>query len=404
MEPQDWKNFNSYVWLRRIIQEYMGDSIKVPEIVKVEHGDQLVGGLSAQMHRLILSWPDGADDRLPRSLVVKTVHSGFSSHLSSAMMGHAREALFYHKYGTAKDSQISNIPKVLYAKGSMMTGDVLILMEDLSPVASAGGHLFGNQCWGPPQLPKDANIDPMVALETIFLSAADMHAKYWRQESLLSESWMKMVSYLQGKNRSQWEFATDRIKMKWQKLLKAAEEKTTGVKWSDTVISEINTTMANTNWNNFQRRFDVSSPDTPFTLCHGDFHASNLLWVWKQKDIPFYLVDWSEISVYCPFTDLAQFMISHVTTELRREHELRIFTAYYNRLVERGVSPKTFPIEACWARYKAGGIEKWTSMLIIMASFNLPDAAIQWFHDQVHDFIEDHGGEKNACLVTPYCF
>lgn len=401
MEPRDWTRFNSHEWLRRVIQQYVGDSVHVPTLVKLELGDPLVGGLSSSMHKLILTWPDDASDQLPKTLVAKTTVPGFQRHFSSSLLGTAREALFYREMGSDDNVQIDLIPKVLYARGSMLTGEVLILMEDLSPVATAGGHLFGNQCWGPPRLPDNVQVDPVSALETIFLRVADIHAKYWRDEQLFSVPWLKMSDYIQGRNREQWEFAIERIKMKWQTVVKGIDQKTTSVKWSNKVRSEIDIVISNTNWDNFLRRFNISLPNTAFTLTHGDFHASNILWAWGNTSRPFYLVDWSEVGIFCPFTDLAQFVISHINVPMRREHEERIFKLYHDRLVQQGISPKTFPIESCWARYKSGGIERWTSMLIILATLGLPDAATQFFHDQVGAFIEDHS-DQNTCLMTPY--
>jgi len=161
--------------------------------------------------------------------------------------------------------------------------------------------------------------------------------------------------------------------------------------------------LKNTSWDLFRRRMNIKDPHTAFTLCHGDFHASNMLWAGGAKK-PFYLVDWSEVGVFCPFTDIAQFLVSNATVELRRKHEKRLFESYHNRLIERGVSPEIFPLEVCWENYKAGGIERWLQMFALLASFNLdnpknfPDFAVVWFQNQVQAFIQDHA---NGCKLEP---
>jgi len=71
------------------------------------------------------------------------------------------------------------------------------------------------------------------------------------------------------------------------------------------------------------------------------------------------------------------------------------------------VNPKDFPLERCWDRYCAGGIEKWLQFMILLSVMNLnapnhlPDFGIQWFHDQVLAFLEDHGERASSCALSP---
>ena len=58
-----------------------------------------------------------------------------------------------------------------------------------------------------------------------------------------------------------------------------------------------------------------------------------------------------------------------------------------------------------------GGVERWTQLLIILAwmaslpGSKLTDESIQWFHDQVLAFLDDHyHGDVAAecCFMTTY--
>jgi len=249
----------------------------------------------------------------------------------------------------------------------------------------------------------------VVLLESIFLQTADFHAKFWRDFSLLNYHWFKTSGWLKGEDRTRWELAMRGMRRKWSQVLQALENKKTTVVWSDKMIAAMNTALAHTSWEDFRREFDVNKPSTPFTLCHGDYHAGNMLWAGKEKRplAPAIFVDWSDVGVFCPFTEIAQFMISNTTVELRRTHERALFESYHRRLIEKGVNPKDFPLERCWDRYCAGGIEKWLQFMILLSVMNLnapnhlPDFGIQWFHDQVLAFLEDHGERASSSALSP---
>jgi len=113
--------------------------------------------------------------------------------------------------------------------------------------------------------------------------------------------------------------------------------------------------------------------------------------------------------VFCPFTDIAQFLISNATIELRRKHEKELFQHYYDTLTSHGVDKVQFPLDECFERYKAGGIEKWLQLDAILAylglSNALPVSAVEWFDKQVDAFVVDHyeSCKQKPVLMTTYC-
>ncbi|KAF4749594.1 hypothetical protein FOZ63_020152, partial [Perkinsus olseni] len=143
----------------------------------------------------------------------------------------------------------------------------------------------------------------------------------------------------------------------------------------------------------------------PLTLVHGDYHAGNQLWEAEAKRL--YTVDWSDVSVGEGPADIAQFCISNVKTDDRRKWEDELLRAYWNELEKQGVDHSSYTLAMCREAYVRGGIDRWVQLLILMAVYGLdhpdvlPDSFMQYFVDQVGDFIFDHKDEyKVPYLLT----
>eukprot|EP01102_Stenamoeba_stenopodia_P015247 TRINITY_DN5181_c0_g1_i1.p1 TRINITY_DN5181_c0_g1~~TRINITY_DN5181_c0_g1_i1.p1 ORF type:complete len:519 (+),score=77.44 TRINITY_DN5181_c0_g1_i1:194-1750(+) len=418
LAPSSADNEIDVHWLLRVLEDALGSHL-IRDIdrrelsVEIEAG-KLTGGFISDIRRVTLRWPEGADERLPRSLIVKSLPHSRSRYFSSILHGTSREAFFYSEHAKRTTELSALLPRVYFSKGSWLTGEYIVLMEDLSSAGINACVMLGNQCWGAKPIPKELEQDPLYVLENIFLETADFHAKFWRDFSLLDYHWFKTSEWLRGRNRAQWDLAMSIMRRKWDRVQTAVKNGQTKVRWSEKMIQATNTAMELTSWETLQREFDVRNPRTPFTLCHGDYHAGNMLWIGNNRPGrgPAIFVDWSEVGVFCPFTEIAQFMISNATIELRRKHERTLFESYYRRLIEKGVTASEFPLESCWDRYCAGGIEKWLQFMILLANMNLedpnhlPDFGIQWFHDQVLAFVEDHGDRKSTVSTafrTGFC-
>ena len=113
-----------------------------------------------------------------------------------------------------------------------------------------------------------------------------------------------------------------------------------------------------------------------------------------------YMVDWSEIGVWEPMTDIGQAMISDVKPQVWRDHDRDLIRSYWNRLVSNGVNPKQYTFEQCWQAYQRGGVERWILTFGLLCGLSLPDSAVQYFHDQLLTFIEDHG-DFSSYLLKP---
>ena len=140
---------------------------------------------------------------------------------------------------------------------------------------------------------------------------------------------------------------------------------------------------------------------------HGDFHPANMMWqrlVCDGEPLSGRLVilDWEVVGLGSGPQDLAQYLISHASPELRRSCEIQLVQEYYATLTGGesasnsmpGVSPSVvdhsgYSFEMCWAEYVAGGSERWIWLLALLSTM-CPDSMNQYFHDQVGAFLRDH--------------
>lgn len=385
-------------WVQAVLRE----NGELPRDLQINITSGVIGGFIGNMVKIDLS----SSMPLPtQRIIVKTIDSTLHTRHFSLLIRNAREALFYRHF--AKQLR-ELVPRAFYANGNLETGDQVVVLEDLSQTTVLCGQLLGNQCWGKVETP--ITVEPIVVLQTIFMRAADMHAKYFRDKSLFQHSWMKNMDWLQGDNRVAWEYAMQNMRDRWSAIKSAVVAKTTAVVWPPQLVKAVDEALSATSWNAWHTILDLGDESVPWTLTHGDFHANNVLWR-TDVDRGFYLIDWPEIGIGLPFTEIAQFMISNATIELRRQHEEQLFTAYYQRLISYGnVDPKIFTRDVCFQRYKEGGIERWVQMLVILAGINLrdptrlTDEAMTWFNNQATAFIDDHIAScQRRSLVSVYC-
>eukprot|EP01138_Halocafeteria_seosinensis_P005137 gb/GECG01005252.1/.p1 GENE.gb/GECG01005252.1/~~gb/GECG01005252.1/.p1 ORF type:complete len:447 (+),score=54.97 gb/GECG01005252.1/:1-1341(+) len=317
--------------------------------------------------------------------------STISERYQSMGMGQFREGRVYTEF--SKELQ-DILPDCYYSFGSSITGDSVMLMENLQKRGVGANHYFGNQTWGAKALTDEEYEKPEIVLESMFTRFADIHAKYWCKPELKQHPWLKGADWYRGTNKTKWLTAVKASNRMWEEA--KAKMKTSGVNWSEKLIDIIDRSFEATTWENLQKR--LNDPEVPFTFTHGDFHAANMIWLPKEKR-PI-AVDWSEVGVWEPAAELGQSMISDIRREWARKHEKELVRKYWKRLTSRGVSPQKYTFEKCWHAYELGGAEKWVFMIAVMSSFPIPAEAMQYFHDQLLGFIEDHGDYPAYPLTT----
>jgi aminoglycoside/choline kinase family phosphotransferase len=96
----------------------------------------------------------------------------------------------------------------------------------------------------------------------------------------------------------------------------------------------------------------VARPE-PFAPLHGDYRLDNLMFGSDEGDVA--AVDWQTLVIGPPTRDLAYFLGTSLTTQLRRAEEDRLVRLYHEQLVARGVSGYSY--HQCFEDYRLGQIQ-----------------------------------------------
>jgi len=255
----------------------------------------------------------------------------------------------------------------------------------LRPGYTKVGMVFGNQIWGVSQ---PTHYNPEDTIKKMYIDAAEVHAKFWKDENLLSQSWLREAQWYKNKNRHKWELSMERGRTAWCKVkaMIATGKLGADFEFSQKLAAVIEKSFAHTSWANLQAH--LQNPAIPWTLCHGDFHAGNMILVEEQL----LLVDWSQCGPWEPTTDLAQTIISDVKPELFKKHTKEWVRTYWEKLCQLGISEKEYPFQLCWESFCRGGPERWVWLFVVMAVMpGVPLPLTQYFHNQLLAFIECHG-------------
>lgn len=351
-------------------------------------------GLSGAINRVQLTYTNGnAEKKFPATLIVKcSVNNTIDGICKGLELHQYREGVFYAVLG----KKLALSPTAYYAWGSSWFGVFVIIMEDIQPHCTGVNFFFGNQIWGIPH-PIEHPQEPVHVLRTIFTTAAKLHATYWNDTSLLNIPWLKATNWYQGRGRSSWEIFISFGKQHWEKARKNMGKD--NIKWNPKLVSIVDKSYAQCSWEKMQEC--LRNKKTPFTLTHGDFHASNMLWknlLQNNSANHVVMIDWSEVGVWEPAADLGQMIISDVKPSLWKNHEKEILTEYWNTLVKHGVSPKDYPYEQFWQEFCVAPVGRWIWLFSILAGYDLPANAVQYFHDQLLSFIESHGDYPSYIL------
>ena len=368
------------------------------EVIAVERNELDENrGLAGSMMRYEVVLKDGTRIKT----ILKTSQPQRRRNLISS--GQAREALFYKsRYGKNLAGQhgVRRVPRVYYSHGSTWLGEVVILMEDLTQEENgvhgiAVNHAMGNQVWGgvPEDLPELNRIE---LLKIIFLQAAELHAQHWNHPILLSEGWMRNSEWFSGRGRHHWELAMETSRRGWTKL-----KSRTDLSFPKGFVECIDASHCHSTWDKVQAHL----ASAPYTLCHGDFHAANMILRRStkctgcdtDKDNEWVTtVDWSEVGPWEPTTDLAQIVISDFPKELFAEVR-SVLKAYWDALKSREID---YSWNDCLARFSESGMERWVWVLGAMGNFPLPSLLFQYFVDQMHAFQSEFDPERKSSHYT----
>lgn len=391
-----------------------------------QHQQQQQQQQRPQAHGLLLQ--DHHRFGLPNLLLVKVSPTGIAARRAVRLSGQAREAIFLgselaQQQLCGRCIRPTALPHVIGAAGSQLLGEYIVLMGDVDqrPGGAVGLNLLlGNQIWGLPRpIPEHLHEEPLQALRAAMALAARMHAGFWNDADLLRQPYLKAVPWYHGYGRLAWEAGIVAARKYWQRAKRqwtGEAGAASGVHLSQAIVALVDNSLAQASWSRLQQR--LCAPDRVFTLTHGDFHAANMLWAsgGESEALPtpdeasgkarppygIVLVDWSEVGVWEPTTDLGQMMISDLPPEMTRAHALTLVHFYWQTLVScRPELATAYPFPRCWRDFCRSTVERWVFLFSVLAGWpGIPGSLVQWFHDNLANFVNTFYEGGDVCTIT----
>jgi hypothetical protein len=343
------------------------------------------GGMNCIMKKLVLEFSDGPD----LTVVMKCVRPRGQSH--SKDLGLPRECLFYEELASTLNVKT---PAVHFSYGNMETGEKILVLENLSDCIQSG-YFFGPISplnWGKDLKALTASASEGLTETDIakkaFLMAANLHAKYWNDPSLMSKVWLRSTQWYIGEDKQSWT-ASQKIAVDAWACVRDPT-KSSEIVWNDYLVSVMESSFSKINWETKQKSLKAAA----FTLAHGDFHPANMMY--RPADDSIVLLDWENVGIGSGPQDLAQYMISHVNVDIRKTIETELLPIYYHNLTSLPgslVRSSEYSLEECRREFIFGGAERWFWMLAFLLNMAMPTAVKQYFHDIVSRFVNDYASE-----------
>ncbi|KAJ4319939.1 hypothetical protein N0V84_006122 [Fusarium piperis] len=244
---------------------------------------------------LVTVTPEDGDDKKPLDICVK---GGFNpimlSQFPFILSLYTREVDFYNNL--APRVPHLNVPRKLWAEKN--AENAVLIMEDIA----AAGYSFAN--------PVDTW--PVHRVKKVVEDFAALHAGTWGFDAA-SVPWLD----------SHYETSVLGLCAMWDAIVLAEDRPPVPEYMKD----QKRMTAAIEKW------FATRNPKFQCVL-HGDAHLGNMAWS-KEKDLPMVL-DWQIIHSGSCFTDVAYFVMTALTIEDRKEHEMDVLDHYLAKLHEFG--------------------------------------------------------------------
>ncbi len=294
----------------RLANELIGTQLASP-VQSVEMKPLGEGvGLMSSIARAAMSLEDGTQT----SVMVKVIAQTDNVEISKGLNFYANEINFYSHLSA--ECPIKT-PHCYYAYVDPDTQDFLLILEDLGD-AAAGDQLKGCS---------------HEVMTLAFQGAAQLHAKYWGRTEQFP--WLNYQS-VEATNL----FRRDAIyKPGVQPTLDAFGDLFTG-NLADTVIRI---------GDQFKELFE-DAMSGPQTIVHGDYRIDNMLLPVVNGQTEIVAVDWQNTMGGNGPHDIAYFSSQSCGPELRGDVERAELRAYYDRLIDEGVTNYSF--DECMRDYR----------------------------------------------------
>ncbi len=250
----------------------------------------------------------------PASLIGKFMSEDPVSRATGiAQLSYVREVKFYQHYGNTKPLPI---PTARYAMVDEATHEFALLMDDFP------AHRPGNQLT--PATLEEARL--------AMLAGASIHAAWWGDSGLDTHAWLNGSQAASGMN------VDALFDMLWPAFC---------ARYADQINDQIRATgeayLGRINdW--------ITQRPGPRCLTHGDFRPDNMLFHEADLAHPLVIVDWQTAGVGNGATDIAYYLGTALTPEMRRTHELDLVHLWTSHLLKAGV-PKA-DTQSLWDIYR----------------------------------------------------
>lgn len=255
---------------------------------------------------------DRADAGGPARVVAKLPADDPNSRQAAVIQRlYEREVRFYQNL---HDRTAVTTPGYLYSDIDTATGQFVLLLEDLTPVAAVD------------QLSGFTVEHARRALE----QAAALHAPFWGQPEFDDYDWLN-----HSRNTA------DMLAQLVPLLIGQFCERYAAELGPDIVglMRRLSTHAA-----------EPSPPQGPITVVHGDFRTDNMLFDGKGGEVPVAVVDWQTVDRGNGLIDVAFLLGTALDPQLRAAHEQELVRGYFDALTAAGVSD--YDWAQCWADYR----------------------------------------------------
>lgn len=229
---------------------------------------------------------------------------------------YSNEIRFYQEL--AGDLAIT-VPTSLHAEIADNDTDFVLLLEDLTPARTAD------------------QLEGLTAEQAALVlgEAAALHASSWQDATLAGTEWLQRTV-------TGWKGITDGFAQTVADFPEAFGELVP----KEDIDEAAKLVPLAEEWKAVLSR--------PRCLWHNDLRADNLLFDAQDGTIPIAVLDWQGVTYGNGVIDVAYFMATSLTTEVRRAHERELIAHYHHTLLAHGVTH--YSAEECWADYRVVAI------------------------------------------------
>jgi hypothetical protein len=346
-------------------------------------------GFASVVRRVAVVVDNGAKPGL--ELFMKRSHESVTGRKDVIVGGWCREATFLSTPELVSLPAIAERTRaVIHASSSPWLGEYTILMNDANrPPFSATGlnFLFGNQIWGHDgKKGDDAQI--LDVLERTWLAGARIHAVFFNDRAALAQMrWLRGSPWLVGEGQMRWQLSLATAQTAWRTMQRKFGPQQSVLRFDERLRRLMARSIEGSTWERFQHDLQNNAVG----LCHGDFHASNMLYSGQGANFQLHMFDWSEVGVAEPAADIGQMVISDIPAALHSR--LRpLLRSYHEKLG----APAEYTLARLEADFGRATMSRWVYLTALMCNFEVPAPLLQYFHDQLLSFANNFADLENG--------